>query len=115
MNPLPDAYIAIEEINGSTKRYFLDVFDSGSFKLMRRRVDQYLDYYSSNEWQDNANKPFPEIILVCPNKRAEKYLAYVIHRQLETEPDLQFYLTTKAKIRSNGLTKDTLQKLSPVE
>jgi len=60
----PDAYFSIEETSGSTKRYFLDIFNDVCPAILRGRVRQYLAYYDKNYWHDHTDKPFPEILLI---------------------------------------------------
>ena len=111
----PDAYFSIEEEDGSTKRYFLDMFDDVRPAILRGRVRQYLAYYDKNYWQNHTDKPFPEIILVCPTNTLKNHLFYYIQKKLERGPDLNFYLTTRELVKTKGLTKETLKKVNPKE
>jgi hypothetical protein len=112
ISPSPDAYFAIEEKSGNIKRYFLDVFDDIHPKRMRQRVWQYFNYYENNNWQDHTNKPFPEILLVCPNERLKKHLYYYIQNKLKRdELYLGFYLSVRQTIKSEGLRREMLQKV----
>ncbi len=109
--PSPDAYFAIEETNGAIKRYFLDIFDDVPPGVMRNRVRQYFYYYNKDYWQDHTDKPFPAIILVCPNDRLKNHLTYYIQKKLEQESELNFYLTTWNSIKAKGLVKEVLLKV----
>lgn len=110
ISPAPDAYIAIEE-QGGVKRYFLDLFDDVPPIALRSRAKRYFDYYASNEWQDNTDKPFPEIILICPNERLKKHLYLYIQQKLEEEPELKFYLSTRDLVAKEGLQSNVLQRV----
>jgi hypothetical protein len=112
IKPSPDAYFAIKGKDNTIKRYFLDIFDDNlPPTALRLRVRKYFNYIASDEWQDNTDKPFPEIILVCPTTRLKNHLFYYIQRKLEEEPSLNFYLTTKEDIIKKGLTRHTLEKI----
>ncbi len=110
--PYPDAYFSIEEATGSKKYYFLDIFDDLPARMvLRKRVRQYFEYYANENWQNHAKKPFPEIILVCPDKRSKNYLYRYIPKLLEYEPEVRFHLSTWDNIRSKGISRETLQKV----
>jgi hypothetical protein len=111
--PNPDAYFAIVESNKNTKRYFLDIFDDLPPRMvLRKRVKQYFNYYSEEYWQNNTNKPFPEIILVCPDERSKKYLHKNILEKLDEEMvELTFYLTTWNDIKIKGFNRGVLEKV----
>ena len=113
IKPSPDAYFAIVEPDSNVKRYFLDIFDDLPPTVFRKRVRQYFRYYASDEWQDNTDKPFPEIILICPSTRIKNHLFYYIQKKLSREPNMNIYLTTKESILANGLNRQTLEKIEP--
>ncbi|MDO8513392.1 MAG: replication-relaxation family protein [bacterium] len=111
ISPAPDAHFAIEEKKGQIIRYFLEILDDIPPAAHRRRVAQYFKYYASGDWQDNTDKPFPEIIFICPNTRTKGHLFYYIRKKLSGEPEMSFYLTTKELVDSKGLNGETLQKV----
>ena len=113
ISPHPDAYFAIESKSG-IKKYFLEVFSENlRTNILRHRVKAYLTYYESDDWQDNTDKPFPEIILICPNTNTKNHLYYYISQKLDEDDHLNFYLTTKEMIKTKGLTREVLEKISP--
>ncbi len=110
--PYPDAYFAIEEAKGTIKRYFLDVFDELPPRMiLRRRVRQYLRYYDKGEWQDQAKKPFPEILLICPDERSKSYVVRFVKKIFEYEDSPSFYLSTWQEIQKKGINRQVLHKL----
>lgn len=109
IEPKPDAYFALKSKN--TKRYFLDVFGDIAPLALRKRVKQYLEYYHSDEWQDHSDKPFPEIILICPSNRLKNHLCYFIKSKLQSQEEPSFYLSTWEAIKSKGIARDTLEKV----
>lgn len=109
--PIPDAYFSIEEKSGKMKRYFLELFDDLPPRFLRTRINHYFKYHDSDQWQDNTDKPFPEIIIVCPNERIRSHLKYYIQSKLEEDSDLCFYLTTRDIIKTQGLSSKALQRV----
>jgi len=113
ISPHPDANFAVESKTG-IKRYFLEVFNENlRTNILRHRVKAYLTYYESDDWQDNTDKPFPEIILICPTVKLKNHLYYYIREKLDEDDHPNFYLTTKEQIISLGLTRETLEKIEP--
>lgn len=115
ISPKPDAYFAIEN-KKEIKRYFLEIFnDTLRTNILRQRVKQYLSYFESEEWQDNTNKTFPEIILICPNIKTKNHLYFYIRQKINEDDHPNFYLSTREKIELAGLTRNSLEKILPKE
>lgn len=111
--PEPDAYFTLEDSTGLIKRYFLDIFDDLTPRMiLRKRIKQYFSYFEKNYWQDHMKHDFPEIIIVCPDNTSKNYLKNFIRRTMnETQTDLSFYLTLRDDIRQKGLNKLVLEKI----
>lgn len=113
IKPAPDAYFAIEEQSGVINNYFLEILEDLPPKYLRSRAKQYLNYYSSYEWQRNNEQPFPFIVFVCSTDRMKSHLFYYIQNRLRKNSDLVIYLTTKDLIKGKGLRRENLQKVVP--
>lgn len=111
--PNPDAYFATEESELSIKRYFLDIFDPQIPRMaLRKRVRQYFNYYLKGYWQHNTNKPFPEIIFICPDNVSKNYISKFIKPLLKEENEnISFYLSTWDEIKHQGIKKETLNRI----
>jgi len=110
--PHPDAYIAIEELDGQINRYFLDIFDAMPPRMfLRKRTKQYLEYFEEETWQDQTDKPFPKIIFITPDQKAYNYLRKFIKTCLEDADEPSFYIGIKSEISENGLSKKVLNKV----
>lgn len=114
--PPPDAYFAIKEHSGSSRAYFLDVFeDHPTRRKLYDRIQRYFSYNEGNYWQDHSPDPFPNIIFVCPEVWAVKYLYRKIQYRLATADPICFYLTTRDLIISKGMSPGILQKVEPAD
>jgi len=114
IDPKPDSYFAIES-NETIKRYFLDILDDLPPMVLRRRVKQYFEYFDSDQWQDNTDKPFPDIILVCPNNRIKNHLFYYIQNKISDDSEINFYLSTWDIVKTKGLNRESLEQVKPKE
>jgi hypothetical protein len=115
ITPLPDAYFTLKDKSGKVKRYFLEAFGDLPSGALRRRIRQYFDYFESDDWQFHTGKSFPEIILVCHSKKQKGFLYHYIQFRLREQPDMNFYLSTKDQIKSKGICKEVLQKVTEEE
>jgi hypothetical protein len=97
----PDAYIA-REAKKETKRYFLEIIDEGTPRfIIRKRIEQFIDYYDSNKWQETVGHVFPAVLILCPNDQIKEFLHKYISQKLEEEiqADIDFYLSLKVNIK----------------
>lgn len=115
-NPHPDAYIAIKEKHGKTKRYFLDIFDPLPPRMvLRRRIKQYVDYFDDNIWQEYTKHSFPQIILVSPDERSKRYLFRFIQKMMEYTTDLKFHLSTWSKLRDVEIGQSSFETVKEAD
>jgi hypothetical protein len=118
IDPLPNAYFAIQKQNKSFDRYFLELFDLINPEKLRMRINQYFRYYNSSEWYyENPDKQFPGIIIVCPSDKMKLNLYHHILYQyklndIDSDSDLTFYLTTRDEIKTNGFDMKCFQKIA---
>ena len=111
----PDAYIAIES-RRQTKRYFLEIIDEGTPRFMiRSKINQYIEYFQANTWQNRTDHPNPTMLFVCPEELTKIFLNKYILQIQEEEPevDLEFFLTIKDQINNNQA--DLWEKVGEVE
>lgn len=107
--PHPDCYFTIQEKNGQTQYYFLDLFDDRAF--MFKRMHQYCNYYNKHYWQTKTKKQFPNIIFICPDDSAKKSIYRFIQSKAPFDRPT-FYVTTKQDIQKKGMCKDILMKVT---
>lgn len=111
-DPRPSAYI--EQIEGKqTSRYFLEYFDEYSLPFVaRKRVQYYLSYSQSGDWQANTNNtPFPSVLFVLPTEKFKKHIQIYSQRVFEKNlgDDIDLYLTTKQEIKTGNVTWDEIK------
>lgn len=96
-HPKPSAYISITS-NEGTQRYFLDYFDPYTPPFVyRKRINYYLDYANSGDWEANSGaEPLPSILFICPTKNIKSHVYKFTKSKFEKafEETLDLYLTT---------------------
>ncbi len=111
IEPAPDSYFIITEKNKMKKRYFLEAYEPYKpWKTYKWRVRQYINYHKSDDWQDNTKKPFPELILICPTKEIQNWLAKQI-KKLRRTVEPKIYLSTWEEIHKFGISIQVLHKI----
>lgn len=110
---IPEAFFSITEKTGTSKRFFLVMFNPYQIeKDLVRRVSMYFSYYRRGIWQNNNPHPFPEIILLGGENKSKNFLNMIIKRKLVKEPKLSFSLSTWQDIQKYGINKKVLQKVT---
>jgi len=106
----PDVYITRRKGQGKTKQYLLhDIPESmlrfRSFKL-RKKIRDYIDYFFTNEWENETDTSFPILLFILPDMTALIYLQRYIQKILNDNdhPKIDIWLQTKAKIQKQGFT-----------
>jgi len=85
ISPAPDAYVAVEN-----NRYLVEVLSHMPLRSIKYRIEQYREYFESNEWQENTDKPFPAIALLIPDTDQTKRIQKIVN----DEPDLRFVVSS---------------------
>ena len=93
----------------TTSRYFLlEMFETTLPRYsIRKRIRTYLEFYFSNQWEDNMDKPFPTTRFICPTKTDLLYIKRYTKKLLEENQnpkDLHIQLATTEKIQKQGFT-----------
>ncbi len=112
--PLPHAYVAIEEQSGEISRYFFEVITEDTPRFaMRHRIKQYVEYAESQQWETATKHSFPKIMLICPDERTQKFLLKFTARLAEENDELsEFYVANKQVIQQQKrLTKEIWTKI----
>ncbi|MBA3723502.1 MAG: replication-relaxation family protein [Candidatus Levybacteria bacterium] len=103
-----DAYIAIKRPQG-IKRCFTTIIDpTPRLYIAKGIVRQYFAYCQSSEWEESTDKPFPSMLLICPDEKVKRMLTYYIAKILnEEQADIKFYLSTAEEVQKRGFVNIT--------
>lgn len=89
--------------------YLLELFETTLPKhSVRKRIRTYLDFYHSNEWEDNISKTFPTIKFICPTKPDLIYVKRYTKKLLEENDnpeDLHIQFSTVDEVKKSGVTE----------
>jgi hypothetical protein len=73
---------------------------------INKRIRTYLEFYYSNEWEDNMSKPFPAVKFICPTKacliKAKRYTKTLFDDDKPDDLSINFALADD--VRMNGVT-----------
>jgi len=99
LTPVPDAYLALEN-KKNTVRYFLDIFDDGVPRFaIRKRINDYITYLESGEWEEATSNPFPNVLLVLPSRALIKYANKLVTTlNEESDVPISFKVVTTSQI-----------------
>jgi hypothetical protein len=108
-----DAYIAIKSPK-SINRYFTTVIDpTPRLYIAKGIVRQYVAYWQSSKWEENTDKPFPAILLICLDEKVKRMITYYIAKTLhEEQADIRFYLSTSEEVQKRGFVNTTTAVVS---
>jgi hypothetical protein len=100
-NPLPDAFLSLEN-KENMQYFFVEILeDSQPFFTAVRKVKKYIDYKESGEWAITETD-FPTILFICESvslhKRLQKQITKMLNKTLTD--DLVFATTTKEELRT---------------
>jgi len=93
----------------STKRYLVETLEPTLPRYsIRKRMRIYLDFFYSNEWENNMdNKPFPVILVICSTKAiliaTKRYTKKLLEDNQEPE-DLHIRFATIDEVKEQGIT-----------
>lgn len=93
----------------STKRYLVDSLEPTLPRYsIRKRMRDYIDFYYSNEWENNMdNTAFPIILVICSTKAimiaTKRYTKKLLEDNQQPE-DLHIRFATIDEVKKHGIT-----------
>ncbi len=105
IEPAPDAYIIVNE-KSEADRIFLEVPTVARTKNVMAQIERYSEYFFSREWQEHTDKPFPKIVIICPNRNVIKSTLSFIKEEFADEPDLRFRVASSDQALEEILPKE---------
>ena len=95
--PAPDLYLRrIVPSEDKPNDYFLDIFDSPLFYVIKKRFAQYVDHFDEGDWETKTKRGYPAMLLACPNSYMENKLQVYTKDSLDDAgiDELDIYTTT---------------------
>jgi hypothetical protein len=102
---LPDALVVLEDQDNKKHHYFLDYYDpSRSYVQNIVKVNRYIEYAESEQWQKHISSKLPTILMICETKLHTNRMKRLAEKQSETTyVDLEFQALTSEQIVVNGV------------
>jgi len=110
MEDLSPQLIFIKKTKSESKQYILVQLDSISPKYMiKKKMKNYIEFFFTNEWEENTGKPFPTILFTCQTLALMIYAKQTMKRLLDdyqAHEDFDAWFTSNDKIREHGISAD---------
>lgn len=102
----PDLYLQYRPTKNTTRHYFLDIWDGTKpFFVTVRKTQNYVKFKEEGEWQEDM--PFPAILAICEDQKAQKKLNRQMKRILSDAWDDELVFATTTQQLLNDATKPT--------
>jgi hypothetical protein len=109
----PNAYITQTTID-QEKEYFIEVICHQPKERLRQRIKNYLYAFQGREWEEETDRGFPTILIICPSEELLNYVKSYTKRKLsqfdEARPTI--HLATIEKVSQAGITGDVWNSLN---
>ncbi len=103
----PQLYFIKQEGDQQKNYYLLELFEPTLPNYsVKKRIKKYIEFFWSNEWENNVDDPFPIILLVCPSKSKLQSAKRATKKLFEEEQDpegLRIRFTTLDEIKKQGV------------
>jgi len=110
----PDLYLQYCPTKNTVQHYFLDVWDGTKpFFVTVRKTQNYVKFKEEDEWLDDT--PFPAILAICEDKRAQTKLNRQMKRILSDAWDDELIFATTTNQLLNEAEKPTDKIWSKVD
>lgn len=109
-----DLYFSKKQKGGKKQHYLLSVFSQSLPRYrIRKRIRDYIDFYTNHIWEDYSNSPFPMILFVCETKAqlisTKRYTRALLREN--DEVDIPIHFTTEEDVRKYGVTGEIWEKV----
>ena len=110
MEDLSPQLIFTKKTKSESKQYILVQLDSISPKYMtKKKMKNYIEFFFTNEWEENTGKPFPTILFTCQTMTlmiyAKRTMKGLLNDYQEPE-DFEAWFSTNDKIREQGISAE---------
>jgi len=102
---------------GTTESYYLlEAFEATLPRYsIRKRIRTYLEFYYSNQWEDNMDKHFPTLKFIFPTKADLIYAKRITKKLLEENQnpdDLHIRFATVDEVKEFGITGEIWEEVA---
>lgn len=108
----PSAYIS-QNTADDEKEYFVEIVSHQPKERLRQRIKNYLYSFQGTEWEEETDRDFPTILIICPSEELFDYIKSYTKRKLyrfdETRPII--HLVTIEKVSQAGITGDIWEEI----
>lgn len=109
----PHAYIT-QTAEDNEKEYFVEILSYQPKERLRQRIKNYLYAFQGREWEEETDRDFPTILIICPSEELLDYIKTYTKRKLaqfdEERPII--HLATIEKVSQAGITGDVWNSLN---
>lgn len=108
-------YAEIQKYKKLTNKFnLIEVFEKTIPNYsIKKRIRTYLEFYFSNEWEDNMSEPFPTVKFICSTKTQLMYAKRCTKKLLEENQnpeDFNIMFITIDEVKDSGITLDIWEK-----
>jgi len=108
----PHAYIT-QTTEANKMEYFVEVISDQPKERLRQRIKNYLYAFQGREWEEETDRDFPTILIICPSDELLEYIKTYTKRKLaqfdEERPII--HLATIEKVSQAGITGDVWKEI----
>ena len=110
MEDLSPQLVFTKKTKYKIKQYILVQLDSEQPKYMvKKKMKNYLEFFFTNDWEENTGQPFPTILFACQTLAlmiyAKRTMRWLFDDYQEPE-DFEAWFVTNDKIREQGITAE---------
>ncbi len=109
----PHAFVEEKDRN-EIRHCFLEVLADLPEERLRQRIKKYIRFYQENTWEAETGKPFPTVLMICPNDKVSKYVRSYTKAKLRSlgEPEISMKILTAEEVREQGITSDFWKEIN---
>ena len=109
----PNAYIT-QTTTDNEREYFVEVVSHQPKERLRQRIKNYLYSFQGREWEEETDRDFPTMLIICQRDELLDYIKSYTKRKLaqfdEERPII--HLATIEKVSQAGITGDIWNSLN---
>ena len=110
MGELSPQLIFTKKTKEEFRQYVLVLLNTAQPKYMiKKKLKNYIEFFFTNEWEENTKKPFPTVLFACQTKElmitAKRTMKRLLDDYQDPE-DLEIWFATCEDLKENGITAE---------